>query len=77
MTISHKELFVFPEYEFVEGQTMDNVQKMGTVKRNLREGAEVAYEKWIYIRLPRKPTHTGHSVNVISSHTPEILNSSW
>ena len=36
-----------PEYEFVGGQTMDNVQKMGTMKRNLREGVEVAYEKWI------------------------------
>ena len=68
-------MFVFPEYEFVEGQTMDNIQKMGTLKRNLREGAEVAHEKWIYIRLPRKSTHIDHSVDVVSSHTPEILNS--
>ena len=41
---------------------MDSVQKMGFLKRNFREGAEVAYEKWIYIRLPRKSTHTGQSV---------------
>ena len=49
VTITCKEVSVFPEYKFVEGQTMDNVQKMGTMKRNLREGTEVAYEKWIYI----------------------------
>ena len=74
MAITCKEVFVFPEY-IVEGQTMDNVQKMGTMKKNLREGAEVAHGKGIYIRLSRKSTHAGHSGDVVSSHTPEILSS--
>ena len=75
MNITCKEVFVFPEDEFVEGQTMYNVQKMETLKRNLREGAEIAHEKLIYISLLRISTHAGHSVDAVSSHMPEILNS--